>query len=244
MPEQHILERLDDQIDWDYISTEYVPTRTAKECLIRWIGTDHPIINNEPWSSEESQRLARIIRDNGTSDWTTIASMMSEGTRTLRQCFQHYQRRLNPNHVKKQWTPDEDFALKEAVQRYGEGNWTLIAQLMGGRTASQVLHRWTRSVMPGLKNGKWTAEEDAAIRAGVKVYGFGRWKAISEHIHGRTDVKVRERYCNILDPAVMRGKFTAEESLLLLKSVAQYGPHKWSLIANSVMMGKRTDYQC
>ena len=38
---------------------------------------------------------------------------------------------------------------------------------MPGRSDVQCLQRWRKVLAPGLKKGRWTAEEDEALRARV-----------------------------------------------------------------------------
>ncbi len=40
--------------------------------------------------------------------------------RSAWQCFKHYQEALNPRMVRKEWTPQEDNALINAVALYGD----------------------------------------------------------------------------------------------------------------------------
>ena len=36
----------------------------------------------------------------------------------------------------------------------------LVASEIPGRTGQQCMHRWQKALMPGIKKGRWTAEED------------------------------------------------------------------------------------
>ena len=58
------------------------------------------------------------------------------------------------------WTNEEDKLLQEAVAVYGESSWQLVAEYVGERTGQQCLFRWTKSIDPRLKKGKWSAKED------------------------------------------------------------------------------------
>lgn len=58
------------------------------------------------------------------------------------------------------WTDEEDKLLQEAVALYGESSWQIVADHVGDRTGQQCLFRWTKSVDPRLKKGKWSAEEN------------------------------------------------------------------------------------
>ena len=36
----------------------------------------------------------------------------------------------------------------------------LVASEIPGRTGQQCMHRWQKALMPGIKKGRWTNEED------------------------------------------------------------------------------------
>eukprot|EP00514_Thraustochytrium_sp_LLF1b_P005345 CAMPEP_0184527034 /NCGR_PEP_ID=MMETSP0198_2-20121128/10980_1 /TAXON_ID=1112570 /ORGANISM="Thraustochytrium sp., Strain LLF1b" /LENGTH=598 /DNA_ID=CAMNT_0026918661 /DNA_START=1228 /DNA_END=3024 /DNA_ORIENTATION=+ len=66
------------------------------------------------------------------------------------------------------WTPEEDKALKSAVDQYGARQWKLIAQFVPTRTHTQCLQRWNKVLKPGLLKGPWSPEEDRLLRALVE----------------------------------------------------------------------------
>lgn len=43
---------------------------------------------------------------------------------------------------KKTWTAEEDKTLKELVQTYGVGNWSILASQLTSRTGKQCRERW------------------------------------------------------------------------------------------------------
>ena len=49
----------------------------------------------------------------------------------------------------------------------------------------QCLQRWRKVLAPGLKKGRWTAEEDELLRARVS-RGFKNWGEVAQDIPGRT----------------------------------------------------------
>jgi len=53
------------------------------------------------------------------------------------------------------------------------------------------------------------------LKDAVKLYGAGNWVKIQSYVLGRTDVKCRERWVNVLDPAVKKDPWTAEVNLTL-----------------------------
>ena len=57
------------------------------------------------------------------------------------------------------------------------------------------------------------------------------WKKIAEALPGRTDVQCLHRWQKVLNPELVKGPWTEEEDNLVLKLVAEYGPQKWTHIA-------------
>lgn len=116
------------------------------------------------------------------------------------------------------------------------------------RTSQQCLLRWTKTLAPH-KRGRWSKEEDAQLIAAIKKYGAPNWSKIQTLVPDRTDVQCRERFVNVLDPTVKKGKFSADEDALLEKAVKVCGVENWSTVAAtmaaSVPSGQptRTDSQ-
>lgn len=61
-----------------------------------------------------------------------------------------------------------------------------------------------------MKKGKWSAEEDDALKAAVESCGMV-WKLVAPRVKGRTDAQCRERWVNILDPKVLPQTVWSEE---------------------------------
>jgi len=79
--------------------------------------------------------------------------------------------------------------------------------------------------------GKWTSEEDAALRAAVKKHHARNWKLISMDLPNRSDVQCLHRWQKVLKPGLIKGSWAPEEDEMVRKLVAQYGCKRWSFIA-------------
>lgn len=139
------------------------------------------------------------------------------------------------------WDASEDEALRRAVAEYG-GKWKVIAQIVGTRSAPQCIHRWRKSVQPGIRRSKWTQEEDDALRRAVTQLGM-MWTKVAKMVPGRTDVQCRERWVNILDPEICHLPWSAKDDAELRAAVREYGVGKWSLIS-AKLTRRRPDYSC
>ncbi|CAG8491384.1 234_t:CDS:10 [Diversispora eburnea] len=194
-------------------------------CVIQWTNHDHPCINNNEWTTQETKKLLEVAKQNEYRNWVKIA--LDLGTnRTAAECFKQYNRQSsNP----RKWTKEEDEILTRAVDLYGEKNWQQVAHCLDNRTGQQCLHRWTKTLNPAIRRGRWKKEDDEALKNAVSIYGPGNWMKIQQYVLGRTDVQCRERWMNVLN-----------EKLLSL--VQNIGLGKWSKI--STFMDGRTDNQC
>jgi hypothetical protein len=97
------------------------------------------------------------------------------------------------------------------------------------------------------KNAKWTPEEDAILMCLVQEYidnnQIPNWQSIAAQIPGKTIQQCNDRWNKCLDPKLRKGNWTAEEDQIIMDSVNQYGPQKWTLIASHLPPG-RTGKQC
>ena len=62
-----------------------------------------------------------------------------------------------------------------------------IAKFIPGRNHAQCLQRWNKVLKPGLKKGKWSAEEDEQLWELI-LKACPTWAYISDRITGRSYV--------------------------------------------------------
>ena len=82
------------------------------------------------------------------------------------------------------------------------------------------------------QSGRWAAEEDAALRAGVAALGARSWKTISaEFMAGlRSDVQCLHRWQKVLRPGLIKGPWSPREDAII-KECMDSGIRRWSEIA-------------
>ncbi|KAM0791295.1 hypothetical protein ACM66B_005767 [Microbotryomycetes sp. NB124-2] len=226
-----------DNLDWDRIAS-FLPGRTVAECKIQWLQHDHPLVNKkQTWTRKEIDDLERVAEEHGHRDWQAIADAL--GTRrTAADCLRQF-RKKGGN--KQAWTPQQDEKLIQAINIYGE-QWNSVASFVG-RKPAQCITRWTKTIRPH-KRGKWSAEEDEALRQAVSNLGQ-KWTQVRKLVPGRTDAQCRERYCNYLDPNLIKTvkseSWTPEDDDLILE-LRDKENKSWSEVA-ARFNGARTDGQ-
>ena len=243
-----VIARDAEAIEWEEVVRMHMTSRSMDDCRLRWMNVVDPRICGEDWTEQEDQKLIELAEESPAGrDWTRIAeelyvAKLTPGglVRTPHQCAVRYQAEFNPNLVKSTWTPEEDATIREHVRKYGAGSWTKLARLLPGHTGQQILHRWRR-IQPTRRVGAWTAEEDEALRVAVSAYCGGeriKWSLVQEHVPTRTDVQCRERWTNVLDPAIKTTPWEPEEDAALLSAI---GPdfeeskfNEWTRLAEVV----------
>ena len=168
-------------LDWQRIARA-VPGRTVEECRVEWMTSEHPLINRAEWTGEEVARLRRLTVDltasitssnsraaavlRAADFWTSVADALGTN-RTAFQVASYYQAFLNPRMSLGRWTSSEDTILLQTVAELGP-HWNIVAEYLDGRTGQQCMHRYMKSARPDIKKGRWTTEEDEALRKAVE----------------------------------------------------------------------------
>ncbi|ODQ62337.1 hypothetical protein WICANDRAFT_76508 [Wickerhamomyces anomalus NRRL Y-366-8] len=170
--------------------------------------------SRKPWTKEEDRRLSELVHGK------LIELGYEEGIKSL-------------NH--NSWDVNQ-------TQLPQEIDWEEIGEKLQTRKPKDCRKRWTNSLDPNLKKGKWTAQEDEKLLASYKIHGSS-WQKISLDIPGRTDDQCAKRYIEVLDPNTKDRlrPWNLEEDLELIKKVKLYGT-KWRTI--SLEMKSRPSLTC
>ncbi|RLN44696.1 hypothetical protein BBJ29_008891 [Phytophthora kernoviae] len=117
---------------------ERVPGRDNAQCLQRWNKVLKPGLVKGPWSVEEDALLMELMLK-GYDNWRQVSNSIPG--RTAKQCRERWRNRLDPSINKSPFTEEEDEAIQQAYEKYGN-RWTQIAELLPGRTEDAVKLRW------------------------------------------------------------------------------------------------------
>ena len=92
------------------------------------------------------------------------------------------------------------------------------------------------------KATKWSQEEDDRLLQFVQTTPAANWTDLTSLFPGKTAQQLSERWTKVLNPDIIRGKWTGEEDAIIIRFVEQNGPKSWSKL-KTILPG-RTGKQC
>ena len=116
--------------------------------------------------------LADAATECGLCNWTLVACLMGDGY-VYKQCKNRYLLLLSQAQSPLTHAENEKLAL--AVRVFGY-SWRSCARHFPGRSGRDLAERYRRLEYG---EGKWTAEEDELLQAGVEKYGVGKWSRVA-----------------------------------------------------------------
>ena len=128
----------------------------------------------------------------------------------------------------RKWTREEDELLIVLAEKFNEKHWKEISKRFVNKNSLQCFSRYKR-IRPGIIKGSWKKEEDLKILNLVEKHGKS-WSKIAKLFGSRNGKQIRDRFINVLDPEIKKGKFLEEEDLTLVSLFKSLGP-KWATIA-------------
>ncbi|KAI9270438.1 hypothetical protein BDA99DRAFT_501789 [Phascolomyces articulosus] len=165
-----------------------------------------------PWAASELDRLRELTKGKQSNEinWEQVRLQMPRlrPVCILRLTYKHS---VDPKIRHGRWSEEEVARLEQLVRVYRGQDWDSIEQGMGTRTKRQCLERWRWQQAGGLKKGRFTEDEDAAIIAAVQQYGenFAKIKEVTRS--ERTARNISQHYRYALCPNTDRSPWTVEE---------------------------------
>jgi len=221
--------KLESEIPWEDVS-HILPNRTTTEVKLKWLNQLDPRLKSpHEWSEDEVELLEKAARRHGKICWCEISNEVDKIGRTPLQCFIKWQEMHRKDFLKVEWSQEEDERMRELVYKHGEKEWKLIASEMPKRSPEQLLHRWTRTSNPNITHGRWAQKDDFKLIIMMR-YLTGDlpidkkdktqvWSFAASIFPHKTDRKVRERWCNVID--CEKKEFTPSIDARIIKLVKE-----------------------
>eukprot|EP00977_Amphora_coffeiformis_P002190 scaffold425_cov175-Amphora_coffeaeformis.AAC.49 len=108
--------------------------------------------------------------------------------------------------------------------------------------ASPPTHAAINALTTSASPGHWTKREDDMLRSLIEEHGNTDWKVVASFLPGRTETACQNRWQKVLKIGLTRGPWTDDEDKKLIQLVDNFGPRKWSAIAEE--LPGRSGKQC
>jgi hypothetical protein len=172
--------------------------RSATQCAGRYQAHLNQDLIQSAWTTADDDLLRQFVSQHGIGRWSEAVLQLPGHTHA--QALHRWDKVLKPGRRKGTWLKEEDDALRFAVAAYAHVN-----RRGGGRRTSTD---GTSTAAP--ENGNDEGHTafaglgalSVAIKAGDEV--VLPWSKIAAHVATRSDVQCRERWINVLDPALVK----------------------------------------
>ena len=151
-----------------------------------------------------------------------VPSIERKNIKKQRRPSRKFENKNKSKSFRNPWQSHEDEQLLQLVKKYGY-SWSLISQMITGRSGKQVRDRYLNKLNPCINKGKWSQEEDETI---VKLFyeKGSKWSEIAKSLSGRTESQVKNRFYSYI-----RKKFLPNEE----GGIDQYSTNKIPNIVQS-----------
>jgi hypothetical protein len=63
--------------------------------------------------------------------------------------------------------------------------------------------RWFKILNKDIRKARWVLKEDLKLMILVDYFSEGQWNKLGTYFTNRTEVQIRERWCNVLNPTLV-----------------------------------------
>ncbi|CAO3653166.1 unnamed protein product [Mucor fragilis] len=213
---------------WHEVAEHCLPTRTAKQCRVRWTDTLDPELKHGPFSKAEKELLQQGVETLGKGNWLAIRRDFLPHRSSRRIANEWSSRPLSiatgdklKSYTSKKWTAQEDELVLKGIAEFGQSSWAKIASVyLPWRTRTQIRNHYRSKLDPAIRKEKWTEHElDLLLRRTI-IFGQD-WNKVAEGIRGRAPEQCSRVWQTELDPGMNKGPWSDEETRLFWERVHQ-----------------------
>jgi hypothetical protein len=124
------------------------PGKTSQQVAERWEKVINPSLVKGSWTQEEDDVITSFVRDEGTKQWTKLASLLPG--RIGKQCRERWRNHLDPEVNRSPWTDAEDRLLIELHEVMGN-QWVKLTEYLPGRSDNAIKNRWNSTLQKNLE---------------------------------------------------------------------------------------------
>lgn len=223
----NLLPSLINQFSWETIAYELGHSTT--DCFLHWVNYCDPFINATSWSIDEDASLKELAEKYHEHNWVDISKDLNTG-RTPYQCFERYVSTLEMKDYNLKWTPEDDALILEGIKRYGTKSWKKVSESIPNRSWEQCRSRYYQALLQKVKKGHWSQYENSRLLLFLFFYGINDWTTISKRMVTRNSSQCRDRWYNVLNPTIVKGKWTMKDNMKLLKLTSKKDQIVWKTI--------------
>ncbi|GAA5811033.1 hypothetical protein MFLAVUS_004462 [Mucor flavus] len=173
------------------------------------------------WLEEEDEKLLRLVNEHGKR-WTFISKYFID--RPASTLMNRYSL-LKDEKGRGPWTEEELKVLREVSKGKSPDeidNWEEIQQALPNRPMFLIKQKYTYSLNPATKFGRWTQEESEKLQQLITRYGENNLDKVAMLMGSRTRRQCLERWRWQM-ASIKKGRFSPEEDEQILEAVAKYG---------------------
>lgn len=109
----------------------------------------------------------------------------------------------------------EKYKLAFLKNKFPNKSWKELSYHLPGKTSFQIRKQWVNSLAPGIKKGKWTAEENSSLISQVSLFSSDNLNLVK--IKGRTKKQIREHWHEVMKTKLNENSINHTKSLILVE---------------------------